>query len=813
MIMKRIKRALAVILAGTMMFNMAAVSAFAEESAENTGKYVSEVFIAYGKTEDAAKKWLKENGWEPVDGDFNAGKASFFDNNKVQDQNVAAVMGIHRTDNENDAITDMAVMNMTGGYSIPDYETLLEQKKKEINEFINHFRVVIEEYRANLNNEGSSFGKKRADLAQDLLNKFVDGSPEDPYAVNDTGKKLGDLLAEKTRQEGNENGGDLQQMILESSGPAMLAVEAILMLAADTAEDTWVERASGLTGDELAENLVKYAPEAEGQDVAPSAVPQYLNQKYGDSARILAEQWTDVNNEMVWYEAYNEENGLWQDDGEDDEAYIERVDAYFADLQKQDEDKYNEDFQRYSTDAILYNRLYEAAYEGDWGETMGDFFNPADGEEYIDQDYFLPMAAALSEGQRAGLELLSLRTLLILGLGNEEGLDYVSPDLKDVLGDDKQEVSLYTGVNRGAFREGVAITSEALMEQNAGKGEAFDQIWDNTGIVAITSYAAGALGLVTMATGAFFSIKKTLFAAPQGIIDNCVGKAQSAYSKVQAWEMTRKAGEKLKETQEYANFRQATSELERARGYNVTTAGRWMMGIGGAILIAAAVVKGIQLWKYYDRKMKPIPTMIVDESDIVTYLTDDNGKPLLDDNGNQKKNIDFKTYEYYESVKCNRPEVGEIGDWQDGVKQYKDHHCYDIADLNADMGQEWLALYTVKSSDKGYPLLADTLTLKYGKDMTMPEGCTKGLHLFTYTSTVDLGDTAWAFNNDKKGVRFYWGEDTKAFAGTTASAFGAGQMALAGVGGLLLGILGGTALILPRRRKKQLVDVQNELGD
>ena len=38
-------------------------------------------------------------------------------------------------------------------------------------------------------------------LARDMLNRFYDGDPEDPYAVNDTGKPLGDLFAEKTSRE------------------------------------------------------------------------------------------------------------------------------------------------------------------------------------------------------------------------------------------------------------------------------------------------------------------------------------------------------------------------------------------------------------------------------------------------------------------------------------------------------------------------------------------------------------------------------------------------------------------------------------
>ena len=83
-------------------------------------------------------------------------------------------------------------------------------------------------------------------------------------------------------------------------------------------------------------------------------------------------------------------------------------------------------------------------------------------------------------------------------------------------------------------------------------------------------------------------------------------------------------------------YNSAQSRLnEHARPSTMGTAGRWMLGVGGAILIGAAILKGVQLWKYYERTMKPIPTMIVDESDIVTYLTDDNGKPLLDESGNQ----------------------------------------------------------------------------------------------------------------------------------------------------------------------------------
>ena len=782
-----IKKILSVVLAGAMVIclSMAAgvpVKAYADE-AEDDNKYVSDVFIAYGKSEKEAAKWLTDHDWEPVAGDFNAGKASFFDNNDIQDQNVAAVMGIKRTSDEKDAITDMAVMNMTGGYSLPQYQDLVNQKKAEINEFINNFQVVIDEYRANYNKEDNSLNKKRAQVTHDMLNKFYDGDPEDPVGVHDTGMKLGDFFLASTRQEGDENGGDLEQMMLESSGPAMLIVEIFLALGADPSEDTWLERASGLTGDELAENLVKYAPEAEGQDVAPSAVPQYLGQKYGDTAATLADQWSEIHEEMTWYETYSNEHDLWSKEDEDAEAYAARKAEYFKGTE--DESGFSEDEDRYNADEILYNNLYDVAYEGDWGKTMGDFFNPADGSDYGQQDYFLPMAAALSPGQRAAMDFLSLNMLLNIGFGNEEALESAQPDIKEILGD-AEEMDIFTGVNREAFRTGVAITSEALMEEHAGKGQAFDQIWDNTGIVAITSYAAAGVGIISMIAGRVMVAKGYDF----GIYD-----IQRIRARLDSFDPVER--------------QLARGDLKRAyKDATVTkmgVAGRWVMGIGGALLLGAAIVKGVQMWKYYQRTMKPIPRMIVDESDIVTYLTDEKtGKPLLDENGNQKKNIDFNTFEYYTAVKCNRPDVGEIGDWQDGVKEYKndEHYCYDVADLNADMGQEWLALYTVKSSNKGDPVLADSLTLQYGKK-DMPKGCKKAMHLFTYTNAVDLGDTAWAFNNKKKGVYFFWDEDVGAFAPKTASSFTAGNLAMAGIGGLILGIAGATLVMKKRRRKDE----------
>ena len=227
----------------------------------------------------------------------------------------------------------------------------------------------------------------------------------------------------------------------------------------------------------------------------------------------------------------------------------------------------------------------------------------------------------------------------------------------------------------------------------------------------------------------------------------------------------------------------------------VDTAGKWLMGIGGALMVLAAVLKGVQIKKYYNRTFTMIPTMIVDEADIVTYSTDDQG--------NQVKSVAFDQFAYYEVVKCNRQEIGVSSDAQGGVDQYKEWGCGDAADLNADVGKQWLAMYVNRSQEKGSPILADSLTLQM-KSAEMPSDCNGCLHMFTFENPVKIDDTAYSFRDDNNGMYLFWKGDEKALSSTaTASVFNAGYLALAGIGGLALGIFATTLILLPKLRKKE----------
>lgn len=225
-----------------------------------------------------------------------------------------------------------------------------------------------------------------------------------------------------------------------------------------------------------------------------------LKQKYADPAALLADQWIEIHEMLLWYEEYNNEHDLWQHDGEADEDYPARVAKYFDDLKVKDPKKYEEDIDNYTKFGSLYLNVYEIEYSGEWGETFGDFFNPAAGDDYTGNlDVFLPLAAALSDGQRASLEILPLYTLIILGLGDEETIEELYPNIEEIL-KEEDEVSVYSGINRGIFRGGVALTSRALMEKNMGY-DPYNNLWSFAGVYNIICYSMAIVGVVGMMAG------------------------------------------------------------------------------------------------------------------------------------------------------------------------------------------------------------------------------------------------------------------------------------------------------------------------
>ncbi|MCR4646413.1 MAG: hypothetical protein K5695_13570, partial [Oscillospiraceae bacterium] len=344
---------------------------------------------------------------------------------------------------------------------------------------------------------------------------------------------------------------------------------------------------------------------------------------------------------------------------------------------------------------------------------------------------------------------------------------------------EQKEVSVYTGINRAIFREGmVALTNRAMME--AARRNPFDDHTEREGydpldhIVDLSCLIGGAIFFILGTVGACLCMETVEIARVSQVIEDVVAH------------LSRKATR--------GGLHDALYSATRGKACTGTSyAGFVLAAIGAALAIYGAVTTGIELAKkrkvYQERNFTAIPYYIVDEADIVTYTTDENGVV--------KKNIEFDQYVYYEAVKCNRQNYKRVEDPQNGVDHYNEWGCGDLADLNCDTGKQWLALYTVKSPKKGEPILADSLKLQTGSNK-LPANCTAGLHLFTYDAYVDIADEAYCYEPGKK-LYFFWKSSS---APMTSSAFSNGIAALAGVAGMIVGGLATATLKMTKKKEE-----------
>jgi hypothetical protein len=241
-------------------------------------------------------------------------------------------------------------------------------------------------------------------------------------------------------------------------------------------------------------------------------------------------------------------------------------------------------------------------------------------------------------------------------------------------------------------------------------------------------------------------------------------------------EIIRKNPKKLHEAT--AKFASRSAICRRlAIGFTVAT----------AVLAALSIYTTIaEMMEYYKVDFAPIPKYIVDEANITTTETI-NGK---------KQTIMLKNQTaYYKVVTCNRTDGGGSD-----IEKKNNEILLDRADLNGDVGQQWLALYSVKY-DKGLPILADSLKFKQGKGGA-PDGYTTGIHMFGEEAAQNLTESEpkhLCYNDPKEGTYVFFKVDTSATA--AGSLFSGGSLMIGVLIGLVVG--GGLMWLLTFSSKKR----------
>ncbi len=755
---------LSMIIISLMLALSVACSLPAQVFADSVPEYISEVKIGMGKEPEDAKasladyKILSDDKGNPVDRNQKAGGSIGSKGEKT------VYLGYKTTTERSEAVTDLALMNMKGGYSVKEYEALLQyQMDSQIIPLVDNFLSAINEYRENYNSDNEE-NKARAVYVHDVLDKFIDddtGRGLGELLLNETKYEMGDEAYNKLSAEEKKNHADILTIIAQSNGRATLMIENLITRAADTNDDTWIDRLSGLSYD----NLLS-AFEGLPTDVAAKAAKLYDN----DAVKIL-NMWDDFRNNLLDYD--NAVKAVSKYDAANFRNALDKIESLNDASPENEKSEALEDYTEARSEmmdviakgntAAIHDMLAEVEY-GDG--TLLDFFTRSAEEAESDKESLYPLVASLSDGQRAGLDFISLEELTSIALSSAEGY-------KDVNLDALQEASIYEGVDRTIYRKGgVALTSDAIRKDAEQliqqESDTFSDLTIDFMIIATVTFS------VLTASAVVWVESAMSLARVNQKIDAEIRVLQN---KSEGMNLNWTRDDVFRTNQELADdFEFYTSKT--------STCAKLTVGLTVVFVVITFITTYLSyrdLVDYYKVEFTPIPHYMVDEKDITAY------------NEFGEKVVFTNQAVFYKAVECNRTDKDEMY-----------NNLGTCADMNGDVGKQWLALYAQKS-DVSAPILADSLLVKVN-DSSVPAGYTTGIHMFGSGSAFNLNSELYDWNKDSPSVMVYFRTDTKTAktANTSASNFSAGSLALALGAGLALGaVISGFAVSAAGKKKNK----------
>ena len=790
---KTLKSLISLLLAAVLAVSMP-LQVFADTTDE---KYISEIKIGVGRNASQALsaldgyEILKDGNGNYVDLNKDAGGGAGSQGNRV------VYLGFKRTSLQSEAITDLAVMNMNGGYSVKDYKALMDDYiSEQLLPFVDSFMAAIVEYRENYNSENEN-NRARAEYIHDALNKLTDddcgGAGLGDLLLNETRYEMGDAAYNALSDAEKNQHADIVTIIAQANGRATLLLESLLLKSADSNENTWLERLVEVTYDDLADET----------GLSPSKARNELNLLYYDDAMKILQMWTAFKEQLDGYdEAIAKLEEAKQKDFSEQEAIIEKYDIEAT------TDGQTQDFAQALAEVTTYGEVYTNAYYDvlckeylesieydltDYDlevETLLDLFTLDYDTAYDNIECLYPIVASLSDGQRAGLELITLQDLVVLGMNDVEGYRNAEYDEFEI-------GSIYEGVDRGIYEEGgVALTSDALRTDALSRvvEEADGYKLGALTYAGISVAGASAIGLgVSLGFRHMANNAISAYHTELQSLKDVVKKAENRCIEIENYIDTTKDGyqARLNAVHEYNEIRAALPGQKDAvkRFEDIKYLGRLEARsalcnrIALGCTIAFVIITAITIWmtaremrNYYKVDYSAIPHYIVDEKDITAY------------NANGDKIVIKNQGAYYKSVPCNRT---------------SDAPFYDVlgehSDLNGDVGRQWLALYAERNEAKD-PILANSF--KISTSDQIPLGYEYGIHMFGSTAAENLNNPLYDWNSTAPKVYVYFKLDVGA-AGTAGSSFSRGTVALSGVSGLVTGALAAALIMTTAKKKKE----------
>ena len=768
---KRISTIIVAVFMAVLLAVQMPLQAFA---AATDGDYISEIKVFMAKKEADAKSALANEGYTLLDCNLNQDA----EGGTMSKGKKATYIGYKTTNDSKEAITDLAVMNMKGGYSTEDYDALMEKYiSGDVTPFVDCFLAAVEEYRENYTSDIEE-NQKRAQYSHDVLNTFTDddcgGAGLGDLLLNKTKYELGDDAYNKLSDDEKKNHADLVTIVAQSNGKAEQMMENMITRASDTNEDTWLDRLSVTTYDDLVEETGE----------TPTDAKKTLAKQYDDDANTLLDMWDDFKEALEGKDEALEAFENYDTTAlEEAKAAVEALDENASDEEKEDAlVAYYE--ARFDYLEMLFNfqivAIYEALEKMDYDDgTLLDFFLQDSEDIEDDITVIYPMVASLTDGQRAGLEFVSIRELASMAVTPSEGYENVDPS-------EMNAISIYDGVDREIYdKGGVGLTSDAQRTDALKEKTSKDY---NVSGWSIAAYTITGASLVAAISSAIVSKAVKNTKTYQTVVETLEDDVDDAYR--WGW-FDDELGNPMPSSglgREYnindmVNKAAQTTDSAEAATYNTintTSSYAKAISIGCSIAVIVMSIVSIYLtfkdmYDYYQVEFTPQPRYMVDETDIIGY------------NKKGEKIVLKNQSAYYKIVQTNRDSKAEY---------YKTLGTGN--DLNGDVGQQWLTLYAVKMEGHD-PILASSLKSVVNSS-EIPSGYETGIHFFGEDNAYNLNNTKFVWDDDAPSIFVYYKtDDTATTLGTSQTI---GRFALVGGACLIIGAgLGIICTNFARKRK------------
>ncbi|MBO5907437.1 MAG: hypothetical protein J6Q85_04750 [Clostridia bacterium] len=406
------------------LFSVFAVTA----NAASTEEFLSDIALIYEDSIEDAKKKISGTEWQLFEYDLNAKADYWFDD---------GVYIIYKTStNVEDAITDLRVMDMYGGYNISNYKKQLEESREEYLTFVKGLRDAASEFK-----ELYKAGDKMALLAYRQMNYYKDKKTDDG---TETDMLMGDFFLNLPSDD------KIVQVLFEGNSFVISNIMSLLAI--------------GISGEDENTLASKVKELYQVRDTLTDT-------EYYNDAIKFSKVMTEMRAKILKYDTLLEKYNLTDEEISEEEAYFISSYASLALLMEEIE----------LGDTTLADLIREGNYEAkDLYPIVAAF---TDGQK-----------ALIEIGQLETVLKYNAPSKPIDVLN--EMLDETERGMVDENGNIKH-IDVYLGVDRSIFKGSFAMTSEAERQQ-ALTGETWNLLSaakDSVGFYI----AAGALTVIDIA--------------------------------------------------------------------------------------------------------------------------------------------------------------------------------------------------------------------------------------------------------------------------------------------------------------------------